>query len=103
MDFDSFTPAGADDLYTAWAANRQPAPVGCGGVAYRKLAGLYNLYTARAANRQPAQAGCGVVAHRKLAGVDDLCTAQAASRQPAQTGCGGWRTGSSLARTTSTS
>ena len=30
-DFDGFTPAGADDLYTAWAANRQPAQAGCGG------------------------------------------------------------------------
>ena len=30
-----------------------------GGVAHRKLAGADDLYTARAANRQPAQAGCG--------------------------------------------
>ena len=87
-DFDGFTPAGADDLYTAWAANRQPAPAGCGGVAYRKLAGVDDLYIARAANRQPAQAVCGVVAHRKLAGVDDLYTARAAIRQPAQAGRG---------------
>ena len=70
--FDGFTPAGADDLYTVWAANRQPAPAGCGVVAYRKLAGVDDLYIARAANRQPAQAVCGVVAHRKLAGADNL-------------------------------
>ena len=41
-------------------------------VAHRKLAGADDLYTARAANRQQARAGCGVVAHRKLAGADDL-------------------------------
>ena len=58
-DFDGFTPARADDLYTAWAANRQPAPAGYGGVAHRKLAGVDDLYTARAANRHPAPAGYG--------------------------------------------
>ena len=57
------------------------------GLAHRKLAGADDLYTARAANRQPAQAGCGVVAHRKLAGADDLYTARAANRQPARAGC----------------
>ena len=36
------------------------------------LAGVDDLYTARAAIRQPAPAGCGVVAHRRLADVDDL-------------------------------
>ena len=83
-DFDGFTPAAADDLYTVWAANRQPAPAGCGGVAYRKLAGVDDLYIARAANRQPAPAGCGGVAYRKLAGVDNLYTARAANRQERQ-------------------
>ena len=43
-------------------------------MAYRKLAGVDDLYTAWAAIRQPAQAVCGVVAHRKLAGVDDRNT-----------------------------
>jgi hypothetical protein len=32
-------------------------------VAHRKLAGVDDLYTARAAIRQPAPACCGVVAH----------------------------------------
>ena len=58
-------------------------------MAHRKLAGADDLYIARAANRQPARAGCGVVAHRKLAGADDLYTARAANRQPARAGCGG--------------
>ena len=62
---------------------------GCGGVAHWKLAGVDYLYTARAANRQPALAGCGGVAHRKLAGVDDLYTARAANRQPALLAVGG--------------
>ncbi len=56
--------AGVDDLYTARAAIRQPAPAGCGVVAHRRLAGVDDLYTALAAIRQPAPAGCGVVAHR---------------------------------------
>ena len=43
--------AGADDLYTARAANRQPARAGCEGVTHRKLAGVDDLFTARAANR----------------------------------------------------
>ena len=97
-DFDSFTPAGADDLYTAWAANRQPAPAGCRGLEYRKLAGVDDLYTARAANRQPAQAGCGGMAHRKLAGAILHGLPIGSRLGPA---AGGWRTGSSLARTTS--
>ena len=42
--------AGVDDLSTALAANRQPAPAGCGGVVHRKLAGVDDLYTALAAN-----------------------------------------------------
>ena len=44
----------------------------------------------------------GGVANRKLAGVDDLYTARAANRQPARAVYGVWRTGSSLAWTTST-
>ena len=50
--------AGVDDRYTARAANRQPAPAGCGGLAHKKLD---DLYTARAANRQPAPAGGGIL------------------------------------------
>jgi hypothetical protein len=46
-------------------------------MAYRKLAVAEDLYTAWAAKRQPAPAGCRVVAHRKLAGADDLDTARA--------------------------
>ena len=64
--------AGADDLYTARAANQQLAPAGCRGLAHRKLAGVDDLYNARAAIRQPAPAGCGGLAHRKLAGVAGL-------------------------------
>ena len=73
-------PASIDDLYTARAANRQPVPASCGGMAHKKLDGVDGLYTARAAIRQPAQAGRGVVAHRKLAGVDVLHTARAANQ-----------------------
>ena len=61
MDFDCLTPAGADDLCTALATNRQPAPAGGGGVTQRKLAGVNDLYTVWAANRQLAPAGCGGV------------------------------------------
>ncbi len=46
-----------------------------------------DLYTARAAIRQPAPACCGLAAHGRLAGVDDLFTALAAIRQPASAGC----------------
>ena len=98
-DFDGFTPAGVDDLYTAWAANRQPAPAGCGGVAYRKLAGVDDLYTARAANRLGPAAGGGAQEAR-WRGRSLHCT----GCQPAAGSgrlLGGWRTGSSLARTTS--
>ncbi len=52
-----------DDLYTAAAAIRQPAPASCWEVVHRRLAGVDDDYTARAAIRQPAPAGCGVVAH----------------------------------------
>ncbi len=38
---------------------RHPAPAGCGVVAHRRLAGADDLYTARAANRQPAPEGGG--------------------------------------------
>ena len=58
-------------------------------MAHRKLAGVDDLYTARAANRQPAQvSSCWGVAHRKLAGADDLYTERAANRQPDPDGCG---------------
>ena len=47
----------------------------------RKLAGVDDLCTALAVIRQPAPAGCRVVAHRRLAGVDDDdYTARAAIR-----------------------
>jgi len=84
--------AGVDDLCTARAAIRQPAPAGCGVVAHRRLAGVDDDYTARAAIRQPAPAGCWVVVHRRLAGVDDLYTARAAIRRPV---CATCRRGSS--------
>jgi hypothetical protein len=58
--------AGVDDLYTARAADLQPAPAGCWVVAHRKPADVDDLYTARAADRQPAPAGCRKVAHRDL-------------------------------------
>ncbi len=63
---------GVDDLYTARASIRKPAPTGCRVMAHRKLAGVDDLYTARAAIRQPAPAGCKVMAHRMPSGVDDL-------------------------------
>jgi hypothetical protein len=87
--------ADVDDLYTALADNRQPAPAGCRGVVHRELAGVDDLHTARAANRQPAPAGCGGLGHRKLACVDDLYSRP----QPA---VGWWCTGKSRALTTST-
>ena len=53
-----------------------------------KLAGIEDLYTARAANRQPAPAGCwGVGVRDALA--DDLSTALAANRRPALLAVGG--------------
>ena len=68
------------------AANRQPDPAGCGGVAHRKLAGVDDLFTAWAANRQPASAGCGGETSALIAG-EEVCLARAAALQPALAGC----------------
>ena len=90
-----------DDDYTARAAIRQSAPVGCpadcGVEVHRRLTGVDDAsydYTTRAAIRQPAPAGCpadcSLEVHRRLAGVDDASydyTARAAIRQPAPAGC----------------
>ena len=81
--------AAGNDLSTARAANRQPAPNGRRGVAHWKLVDMDDLSTARAANRQPAPAGCWGVSRRKLAGVVALYTARAANWQLAPAGCEG--------------
>ena len=59
-----------------------------GGVAHRKLAGVDDLYTARAANRQPAPAGCGGTGVPDALAVD-LLKALAANRRLALLAVGG--------------
>ncbi len=60
-----------DDLYTARAAIRQPAPAGCWVAVHRRLAGVDNDYTALAAIWQPAPACCCIMGRR--AGVRIFC------------------------------
>ncbi len=79
--------ADVDDLYTARAAIRQPAPAGWWRHRGSLLAWTVTTSTLHGLpSGSRLRPGCGLVAHKKLAGLDDLYTAWAAIRQPAQAG-----------------
>ena len=78
--------AGVGDLYTARAANRQPASADCGGAGVRDAL-ADDLPKALAANRRPVLLAVGGDTCSSAFAEESFCT-RAAAWQPALTGCG---------------